>query len=553
MDNNQATKFDNENMQERAAEGADERVDGVSRCEDSTDGREDATDRREVSAEDREDVADQYANAATPDVAREEQDADVGTVGKIIGMVESANLEFFRSPGTEGKAYCMLPDQLGGAVEIDSDRFRSWLRTMVYKVKGKRPKRSTVKLVVEHFVDEGLANAPEHTPVVRFAFREGVATLDIGDSTNRAIVVDKTGWRIVDKPEVEFIRNEGMRPMLIPVEGGCIDDWRETANVAEEDWPIFVPAILAMFRADAPTPILQVCGEQGSAKSSLCEQIRALVDPNQAPLRGRPKSEWDIFVSARQSRLMVYDNLSNISPEISDALCRLATGGAFSTRVLRSNTGELLINAIRPVIINGITDLSRRGDLLSRIVTVNCPRIEEKTRRTKEDVDARFEELAPRILGALLTAFAGTLEHLPHVNVEELPRMADFARFGVAAEAATGMPKGSFLKGYARNQSRLDDIALEGEPVAMVLLDWHRRHGDWEGVSRKLLRAIEGAAKKAGVSRERGSWPASPFALTTLLRRIAPNLRSKGIEVVIGGHTRDGVLININSTATTAV
>ena len=28
MDNNQATKFDNENMQERAAEGADERVDG---------------------------------------------------------------------------------------------------------------------------------------------------------------------------------------------------------------------------------------------------------------------------------------------------------------------------------------------------------------------------------------------------------------------------------------------------------------------------------------------------------------------------------------------
>ena len=483
----------------------------------------------------------------------ESSEACVEPVQDIIEMVEAVKLDFFRTPGTASKAFCVIPDHLGGAVEIDSDRFRSWLRAMVYKAEGKRPGQADVKLAVEHFVDETLANAPEHTPVVRFAFRDGVATLDIGDSTNRVIEVDKSGWRVVNQSGIKFVRTEGMRPMLIPVNGGSIEDWKRTINIADEDWSLFIPAVLAMFRADLPTAILQLYGEQGSAKSTVCEQIRALVDPNQAPLRGRPRSERDVFISAMNSRLLVYDNLSEISPEISDALCRLATGGAFSTRMLHSKSSALLINATRPVVMNGIADLSRRPDLLSRVVTVTCPRIDPGKRRTKSEIDKMFEDSSPRILGALLTAFAGTLQQLPTVHVAELPRMADFARFGAAAEIAMKMRKGSFLKAYARNQFRMDDIALEGEPVAMVLLDWHRRHGDWEGVSRKLLRAIEGAAKKAGVSRERGSWPASPFALTTLLRRIAPNLRSKGIEVVIGGHTRDGVLININSTATTAV
>ena len=124
---------DHGDVQDLEVNGADERVDGVGGCEDSTDEREDGFETLDVGL---------------LNEVEEALDADVETVEKIIGMVESANLEFFRSPGTEGKAYCMLPDQLGGAVEIDSDRFRSWLRTMVYKVKGKRPKRSTVKLVV---------------------------------------------------------------------------------------------------------------------------------------------------------------------------------------------------------------------------------------------------------------------------------------------------------------------------------------------------------------------------------------------------------------------
>ena len=482
----------------------------------------------------------------------ESSEACVEPVQDIIEMVEAVKLDFFRTPGTASKAFCVIPDHLGGAVEIDSDRFRSWLRAMVYKAEGKRPGQADVKLAVEHFVDETLANAPEHTPVVRFAFRDGVATLDIGDSTNRVIEVDKSGWRVVNQSGIKFVRTEGMRPMLIPVNGGSIEDWKRTINIADEDWSLFIPAVLAMFRADLPTAILQLYGEQGSAKSTVCEQIRALVDPNQAPLRGRPRSERDVFISAMNSRLLVYDNLSEISPEISDALCRLATGGAFSTRMLHSNSSELLINATRPVVMNGIADLSRRPDLLSRVVTVTCPRIDPGKRRTKSEIDKMFEDSSPRILEALLTAFAGTLQQLPTVHVAELPRMADFARFGAAAEIAMKMRKGSFLKAYARNQSRLDDIALEGEPVAMVLLDWHLKHGDWKGASRELLRVIEGAAKKAGVSRERGSWPASPFGLTSTLRRIAPNLRSKGVDVVIGGHTRQGVSIAIKSTASTA-
>jgi hypothetical protein len=46
------------------------------------------------------------------------------------------------------------------------------------------------------------------------------------------------------------------------------------------------------------------------------------------------------------------DNLSDIKPWLSDCLCRLSTGGGFSTRTLFENDEETIFNATRPVILN---------------------------------------------------------------------------------------------------------------------------------------------------------------------------------------------------------
>ena len=70
--------------------------------------------------------------------------------------------------------------------------------------------------------------------------------------------------------------------------------------------------------------MLVLNGEQGTAKSTCTRLLRLLVDPNSVPLRTKPRSEQDLFISANNGHVLAFDNLSGLSAELSDALCRLA-------------------------------------------------------------------------------------------------------------------------------------------------------------------------------------------------------------------------------------
>ena len=75
-----------------------------------------------------------------------------------------------------------------------------------------------------------------------------------------------------------------------------------------------------------------VQGEQGSAKSTFGRVIRSLIDPSTAMLRSAPKNEKDLMIAAQNGWLLSFDNLSSLKQEMSDSLCRLATGGGVSGR-----------------------------------------------------------------------------------------------------------------------------------------------------------------------------------------------------------------------------
>ena len=92
--------------------------------------------------------------------------------------------------------------------------------------------------------------------------------------------------------------------------------------------------LLAILRGRGPYPILALTGEQGTGKSLTADMLRSLLDPHTASLRSLPRDTRDLYVAAINGHVLVFDNLSGVSTEISDALCRLSTGGGFSTRAL---------------------------------------------------------------------------------------------------------------------------------------------------------------------------------------------------------------------------
>jgi hypothetical protein len=87
-------------------------------------------------------------------------------------------------------------------------------------------------------------------------------------------------------------------------------------------------------------------------------------------------------------------NLSDLPVSLSDAFCRLASGGSFAVRQLYSDDDEVLFQAARPILLNGIEDVISRPDLADRAIFVTLTAIAEEQRRPEQELWREFETAA---------------------------------------------------------------------------------------------------------------------------------------------------------------
>jgi hypothetical protein len=364
---------------------------------------------------------------------------------------------------------------------------------------------------------------------LRVAGDDSAVVLDLGDAAWRCVEVRPSGLNVLPCAPVRFRRTRGMLPLPVPEPGGRIEDLRGFLNLeGDDDWRLVVAWLTAALRPRGPYPVLVLAGEQGSAKSTTARVLRAVSDPSTVPLRAEPRELRDLVISARNSWLLALDNLSSLSVRLSDAIVRLATGGGFAARQLFTDADECLIQAMRPVLLNGIEDLATRGDLLERSLVLTLPRIHEGRRRTETAFWRDFDAARGRIFGAVLEALAGALRELPAVRIDRLPRMADFAAWGVALERALAWPTGSFLGAYERNREKSRALGMEASPLAGALLEVAAAQREWTGTAEELLDVLK--AHVAPEVRRQREWPASPRALGNAIRRLAVDLRARGVE-----------------------
>jgi len=232
--------------------------------------------------------------------------------------------------------------------------------------------------------------------------------------------------------------------------------------------------------------------------------------------------------------VLAFDNVSNLSPWISDTLCRLATGGGFAVRQLYTDQDEVLFEATRPVILNGIEDIVTRPDLADRAVFLALEPILEGRRRPEAELWAEFNAERPRILGVLLDAVVMGLRMLPQTRLERPPRMADFALWATACETAL-WPAGTFWSAYCGNRDEAVEGVIEADPVASAVRAIMTKQTVWTGTASDLLGVMaEVVGERIAKSK---SWPDNARALSGRLRRAATFLRKVGIEV---GFEREG-------------
>ena len=468
------------------------------------------------------------------DEAIAEESGDTGGRGPtqadiLIDLAQSA--ELFHAP--DGTGFADL--DINGHREtwpIRAKGFRRWLARRFFEATQGAPSSEALQSALNVIEAKAHFDAPERVVHIRVGGLDGRLYLDLGDETWRAVEIDATGWRVIDNPPVRFRRAAGMKPLPMPVPGGSVETLRSFLNVqSDADFVLVVAWALAVLRNRGPYPVIVLSGEQGSAKSTFSAILRALLDPNTAPLRALPREDRDLFIAASNGHVLAFDNVSGLPAWISDTLCRLATGGGFAVRQLYTDQDEVLFDAARPVILNGIEDIVTRPDLADRAVFLTLEPIPEERRRPEAELWAAFEAERPRILGVLLDAVVEGLKRLPETRLEKLPRMADFALWATACETAL-WPAGTFWSAYCGNRDEAVEGVIDADPIAAAVRAVMATRTEWTGTASDLLGALaEVAGERVAKSK---TWPDSPRALAGRLRRAATFLRKIGIEIGFG-------------------
>ncbi len=458
----------------------------------------------------------------------------------LVGLAREEGVELFRDE--QGEPFASFPvDGHRETWPLRSKTVRHYLARIFFLGRGRAPGSQALQDALQVLDGEARFAGEEHPVAVRLADHAGTLYLDLGDTGWRVVAISPAGWQIL-APEacpVRFRRPRGLLPLPEPQRGGRITALRRLLNLAgEDDFRLVVGWLLGCLYPRGPRPVLQLLGEQGSAKSTQARLLRSLADPNAVPLRTQPRDEGDLLIAATNGAVVALDNLSELPRWLSDALCRLATGGGLSKRELYTDTDEILLDARCPVLLTAIGEVATASDLLDRCLTVTLPAIPPEGRRTEAEVDALAAGTRPQIFGALLDAAATGLANLPTTQLNRRPRLADFATWVEAAAPALGWEPGAFLDALEANRRGADAVAIEALPVGPVLLAFMETHDDWEGTATALLGELTRLASDE-VRRER-EWPKRANRLATQLRRLAPNLRAVGLWVGWGREAGSG-------------
>jgi hypothetical protein len=334
------------------------------------------------------------------------------------------------------------------------------------------------------------------------------------------------------------------------------DRFMNSVNVKGEDNKLLLKCyIISLLYPDIPKPVLMLHGEQGSAKSTLQELIRMLVDPSSISTLTFPRDINELVQKLSHNYIAYFDNVSVIPEWISDQLCRAVTGSGFSKRELYTDDDDIIYNFKRCIGFNGINLGATKPDLLDRGIIIELERIPREKQRRLEEIWAEFDSIKPELLGYIFDILVKVLQVKSNggiaSEIKGLPRMADFAELGEIICRCMGHENNKFLNAYYRNIDLQVEEAIAANPVANAIIklmerleNKTRRYATitedcnsnwcsllWKGTATELLADLESVAAELKINTHHKPWPKAPNTLSRRINEVKTNLREIGITI----------------------
>jgi len=365
----------------------------------------------------------------------------------------------------------------------------------------------------------------------RVAITETGILLDLGRPDYQVVDVSPHAWQIrpLNGSDPLFRRSRAMGVMPLPEADGDLNSLWEVVNVRPADRPVLAAFMAASFLPEVAQPFVLLKGEQGTGKTTAAKMLLSLLDPGPGQMTSTPRTEKDFAVAARGHTVLGVDNLSTITPALSDMICRAVTGESIVSRALYTDDGVSILSYRIGLIISSIDPGALRGDLAERMLPIQLEPI-LKGRRVEQELWASFTRALPGMLGAVLDLVVVALRHLPTVGQPEVgwPRMADFGKLLAALDVEYGT---TGLASYTQMilDSELDVVS--GDPLSDALLRLAGKEPAWKGTPTELLTDL--LINNDYTPEERRGWRTAQEMCQTLAR-LSRGLRLAGLEVTSG-------------------
>jgi hypothetical protein len=426
----------------------------------------------------------------------------------------------------------------GKTVPVESQEMSDWLMLKYFRMTCKAPSCEALSGAVKVMAAKARIEGEMITLFNRVAKVGDEFRYDLGNG--RTVRISAAKWDLID-PQPIFQRWPHQQPQPEPLRNGNPWNFFKYCHIPEENLLLTITTLITSFVPGIAHPLLHVTGPQGSGKSCFCRLVKRLVDPSAAELQiMQPAKEQDFFLTLYQNYLLAFDNLSDLSGRVSDLLCGAATGITVSQRVLYSNVDLQLLRLKNIVILNGITPLIHRADLLDRTITINLGRIPPEKRCEEREIMEDFDRDLPGILGGVFDVLCKAASIYPKVKLDSLPRLADFARWGYSVAEALGGLGETFLNDYTANGTMQNEEVLGQNTLANSLIAEMDGKDEWDTTVKVAWSTLLEKAKPPHGDK---TFPAKPQDLNRHLERLRVSLGEMGITFEKGRRTVHGVAI----------
>ncbi|MFJ4440020.1 ATP-binding protein [Streptomyces sp. NPDC088923] len=370
---------------------------------------------------------------------------------------------------------------------------------------------------------------------------DGATWLDLGRDDGQSVRIHPTGWEISvpDPREVCWRRTQLTGELPLPdkdTNEQGIDHLLRLCNFATAETECLAVAwLIGCLAPSVPVPAPFLTGPQGAGKSTGGRMLVRILEGMSGDLRRAPKDEENLIAAVSAGWVTALDNLSHMTPDLSDAMCCIVTGAENVKRALFTDGDVFRARYRRPLLLTGIDVGVIRPDLAERLLPLRLER--PRVRRTEAELWTEYERVLPAILGSLLDLTVKVRAVRAQTPTDL--RMADFAHLCAQLDTATGL---GALPAYRASLDDLNDDVIEGDLLAQTVLkhaesippgtEQRMTSTEWLHLLSRLYSGEELRPLPKG-------WPTTGKVLSDRLKRLQPTLAARGV-LIDSGRTSEG-------------